>query len=88
MITTDTRKVYVANERGRAFLTLDAACMSEARALIFKKYPTVNGDSDEFGRCTDPGYFFPEDNPYGWEYYERLQRRLANFIKRRFKEKK
>lgn len=47
MIITKTRTAYRAPAAGRDYLTKRAAIHAEARALIKRKHPTVNGDDSD-----------------------------------------
>lgn len=65
-----TRTVYFAPTKGRAYLTLMAAAHAEARAMIERKYPTEVSD------CT------AEDRGWHWSQDERLVRVKARLARK------
>lgn len=75
-ITAITRTVYRAPTAGRCYMTLRAACASEARAILKAKYPNEHTEYDEQGHITYPGF--------SWESLPRsdvLYRRMTRLIR-------
>lgn len=79
-IQVQTRWVYHAPTRGRSYLTARAAANQEASAMMSRKYPPESAESDEFGRTTDPGFHWAED-----ERLRRVRDRLASRILRKIR---
>jgi hypothetical protein len=76
MINKTTATVYVGDKSKRRYLTLNACCDAEARAIIKERYPTEKSHFDESGRLEDPGF--------SWQQLKRsdvMYRRLAKKIK-------
>lgn len=48
-LRTETRTVYVAPTKGRAYLTKSAAAFAEARAMLTRKYPTEHSNEHNDG---------------------------------------
>lgn len=74
------RKVYYAPTARRHYLTPKAAASNEAKAMIRRKYPTEKSDTDEFGRCYDPGWHWTGDSRL-----VRLHERLTAMLYWQFK---
>ena len=56
-----TRTVYFSPRRRRHFLTAFAAARAEANARIKRFFPAEDGERDEYGRETYPGFHFTEE---------------------------
>ena len=76
-VTSRLRTVYRAPSTGREYMTLRAACMKEAGAMMERKYPRETATGTEFGDpTTAPGWHFTND-PHLALVRLRLARRLA-----------
>lgn len=76
MIEAQTRTVYVARTKGRAYLTKSAAINAEARALIAKKHPSERSEYDDMGRCTYGGFHW-SSLPRSDVLFRRVRRLVA-----------
>lgn len=70
------RTVFYAPTARRCFLTIGAAARREASALIARKYPTEREERDEFGRTTNGGWHWSED-----DRLQRVHKRLASRLR-------
>jgi hypothetical protein len=82
MITESTAKVYLAPTRGRRFLTLDGAIRAEAKALIYKKYPSDIGYYEGDLGYSEDGYDIYHDD---YERYQRMHKKMCVILKRLYK---
>jgi hypothetical protein len=73
-ITAITRTVYRAPKAGRNYLTLRAACLGEARAIIKSRYPS-EAPEYEAGHMIHPGATW-HDLPRSDVLYRRMARRV------------
>tara|TARA_R110002020_G_scaffold469406_1_gene694424 strand:- start:429 stop:701 length:273 start_codon:yes stop_codon:yes gene_type:complete len=79
VIIKRSQPVYVCTERGRAYLTLDAAINAEAKAIIYKHYPKIF-DSDD--HCEFVDFDIQEARP---EYYLRRFNQIVKILKHQVK---
>ncbi|MEX6325173.1 hypothetical protein AB6F65_09850 [Providencia hangzhouensis] len=74
-VTTEVAKVYYSPTRNRRYFSKEAAIKAEAKARIFKKYPSEPYESD----TGYAGYNIWDDRP---EFYQRALRFLSYLIKK------
>lgn len=74
-VTTEVVKVYYSPTRNRRYFSKEAAIKAEAKARIFKKYPSEKPESD----TGYAGYNIWDDRP---EFYHRALRFLCYLIKK------
>lgn len=74
-VTTEVVKVYYSPTRNRRYFSKEAAIKAEAKARIFKKYPSEPYESD----TGYAGYNIWDDRP---EFYRRALRFLSYLIKK------
>jgi hypothetical protein len=74
-VTTEVVKVYYSPTRNRRYFSKEAAIKAEAKARIFKKYPSEPYESD----TGYSGYNIWDDRP---EFYQRALRFLSYLIKK------
>ena len=74
-VTTEVVKAYYSPTRNRRYFSKEAAIKAEAKARIFKKYPSEPYES-ETGYA---GYNIWDDRP---EFYQRALRFLSYLIKK------
>lgn len=74
-VTTEVVKVYYSPTRNRRYFSKEAAIKAEAKARIFKKYPSEPYESD----TGYAGYNIWDDRP---EFYQRALRFLCYLIKK------
>lgn len=74
-VTTEVVKVYYSPTRNRRYFSKEAAIKAEAKARIFKKYPSEPYESD----TGYAGYNIWDDRP---EFYQRALRFLSYLIKK------
>lgn len=80
-VEVQTRRVYYATTKRRAYLTKRSAIRAEAVAMLKYKYPTEKAEYDDMGRETYKGAY--------WRDYcdtidpDYLLRRLMRWIARR-----
>lgn len=77
-VTTEVVKVYYSPTRNRRYFSKEAAIKAEAKARIFKKYPSEPYESD----TGYAGYNIWADRP---EFYQRALRFLSYLIKKNIK---
>lgn len=77
-ITTEVVKVYYSPTRNRRYFSKEAAIKAEAKARIFKKYPSEPYESD----TGYAGYNIWDDRP---DFYQRALRFLSYLIKKNIK---
>ena len=74
-VTTEVVKVYYSPTMNRRYFSKEAAIKAEAKARIFKKYPSEPYESD----TGYAGYNIWDDRP---EFYQRALRFLSYLIKK------
>ncbi|HHN8580770.1 TPA: hypothetical protein ACRR2I_001231 [Providencia rettgeri] len=74
-VTTEVVKVYYSPTRNRRYFSKEAAIKAEAKARIFKKYPSEPYESG----TGYAGYNIWDDRP---EFYQRALRFLSYLIKK------
>lgn len=74
-VTTEVVRVYYSPTRNRRYFSKEAAIKAEAKARIFKKYPSEPYESD----TGYAGYNILDDRP---EFYHRALRFLCYLIKK------
>ena len=77
-VTTEVVKVYYSPTRNWRYFSKEAAIKAEAKARIFKKYPSEPYESD----TGYAGYNIWDDRP---EFYQRALRFLSYLIKKSIK---
>jgi len=75
MVTIETRKVYVAKTKGRAYLTKAGAVHAETMAILRRKYKPENFE-------LDTGHSFSVESMTGFKkMYRRMKRIVSQSIK-------
>ena len=77
MIQKQTATVYFSSEKGRRYLTLNAACSNEANELIYKKHPKIPFDNET-------GEWF--DWKYSFDRADVFHRRVTRLVKAKYKQ--